>query len=237
MEGLLEENLNSLLLCCKQNFSKTLKLPALLRGAPTVPTTLLVSLWIIVVSLTVIGGVRKKSVCAMAGTAAGTLLAAGFAALAQGLLRIDGLRLSDVEPLLQIRQTGEAAVGLRGLLTAGVIISALGAVMDVAMSISSALAEVHEADPGYGRRQLFRSGMNIGRDMVGTMTNTLILAFLGSGFTTILYLYSLGLPFRQLMSSAYVSIEIVSGIACSVGLILAIPLTAIISAFMMTKKT
>ena len=211
-------------------------LPALLRGAPTILTTLLVSVWITAVSLTVIGGVRKKTVCAMCGTVAGTALAAGFAALAQYILRIDGMRLSDVEPLLQLRQSGEAAIGLRGLVTAGVIVSAIGAVMDVAMSISSALEEVHEANPDYGRRQLFKSGMNIGRDMVGTMTNTLILAFLGSGLTFILYLSSLDISFRQITSSAYVSLEVVSGISCSAGLILAIPITAGAAAFLLSKK-
>ena len=125
---------------------------------------------------------------------------------------------------------------LRGLLVAGVVISALGAVMDVAMSISSALTEVHTVAPDRSGKELFRSGMNIGRDMVGTMTNTLILAFLGSGFTLILYLYSLRLSFRQLMSSAYVSMEVVSGIASSVGVILSIPLTALITAAVFTRE-
>ena len=111
-----------------------------------------------------------------------------------------------------------------------------GAVMDVAMSISSALTEVHTVAPDRDGRALFRSGMNIGRDMVGTMTNTLILAFLGSGFTLILYLYSLGLSFRQLMSSAYVSMEVVSGVASSVGVILSIPLTALITAAVFTRE-
>lgn len=137
--------------------------------------------------------------------------------------------------VLQLRQTG-TPIGLRGLLVGGIIISALGAVMDVTMGIASSLAEVHAANPQLSRRELFRSGMNIGRDMVGTMTNTLILAFLGSGFTLILYLYSLGLSFRQLMSSAYVSMEVVSGVASSVGVILSIPLTALITAAVFTRE-
>ena len=77
--------------------------------------------------------------------------------------------------------------------------------------------------------------MNIGRDMVGTMTNTLILAFLGSGFTLILYLYSLGLSLHQLLSSAYLSIEVVSGVSSSIGVILSIPLTALVSAVLLTR--
>lgn len=210
-------------------------LPSLMKGANTLLMTFIVCAYVAVVSLPIVGGVRKKTVCAMLGAVAGTALALLFGLLAQGLTRIDGLRIDDVEPLLQLRQTG-TPIGLRGLLVGGIVISALGAVMDVTMGIASSLSEVHAANPELSRRELFRSGMNIGRDMVGTMTNTLILAFLGSGFTLILYLYSLGLSPRQLLSSAYVSLEVVSGVASSVGVILSIPLTALITAEVFTRE-
>lgn len=210
-------------------------LPSLMKGANTLLMTFIVCAYVAVVSLTIVGGVRKKTVCAMLGAVTGTALALLFGLLAQGLTRIDGLRIDDVEPLLQLRQTG-TPIGLRGLLVGGIVISALGAVMDVTMGIASSLSEVHAANPELSRRALFRSGMNIGRDMVGTMTNTLILAFLGSGFTLILYLYSLGLSSRQLLSSAYVSLEVVSGVASSVGVILSIPLTALITAEVFTRE-
>ena len=173
-------------------------IPLLMKGASTLLTVFLVCAYITVVTMVNLGGVCRKTVCAALGTVAGTALALLFGLLSQSLLRIDGLRLTDVEPLLQLRQTG-TPLGLRGLLVAGVVISALGAVMDVAMSISSALTEVHTVAPDRDGRALFRSGMNIGRDMVGTMTNTLILAFLGSGLSFIIYLYSLGLDPRQLI--------------------------------------
>ena len=108
--------------------------------------------------------------------------------------------------------------------------------MDVAMSISSSLEEVHTANPSLSRNDLFRSGMNIGRDMVGTMTNTLILAFLGSGLVLTLYLYSLGLSPHMLMSSAYLSWELVGGISSSVGVILSVPITAAIAAWAYGKE-
>ena len=108
--------------------------------------------------------------------------------------------------------------------------SSLGAVTDVTMGIASSLQEVHVANGSLGRKELFRSGLNIGRDMVGTMSNTLILAFFGSDLTLAIYLYSLGLSFHQLVSSAYLSIEMISGIACSVGVILSIPVTAWVTA-------
>ena len=209
--------------------------PALMKGAPTLPTTFLLCVYVAAVSFAVLGGVEKKTVCAWLGTVAGMALALIFALVSQRLLRIDGLRSADVEPLLQLRQTG-TPIGLRGLLAAGVILSSLGAVMDVAMSLSSALAEVHTADKTMDARALFRSGMNIGRDMVGTMTNTLILAFLGSGLVLTLYIYSLGLSPHMLMSSAYLSWELVGGISSSVGVILSVPITAAIAAWTYGRK-
>ena len=210
-------------------------LPALMKGAPTLLTVFLICALIAVVTLTILGGVEKKTVCAMAGTIAGTALALLFGVAAQALVRIDGLRVENVEALLQLRQTG-TPIGLRGLLVGGVVISALGAVMDVTMGIASSLTEVCAADSQMSRRDLFRSGMNIGRDMVGTMTNTLILAFLGSSFVLILYLYSMNLSLHQLLSSAFLSIEVVSGISSSIGVILSIPITAAITAYALTRE-
>ena len=171
----------------------------------------------------------------MLGVIAGTALALFFGLAAQWLCRVDGLRTEDVEPLLQLRQTG-IPIGLTGLLVGGVVISALGAVMDVAMGIASSLTEVYAADSTMTRRELFRSGMNIGRDMVGTMTNTLILAFLGSSFVLILYLYSMNLAFHQLLSSAFLATEVISSVSSSIGVILSIPLTAVITATALTGK-
>lgn len=205
-------------------------LPLLLRGWPTIPTTFLVAVLVTAASFVILGGVEKKTVCACLGTLAGIALATAFGLGAQGLLRIDGYRQEYAEALLQMRQTGESGIGITGLIAAGVIISALGAVMDVAMSISSAVQELARVGQNLTRKQLMRSGMNIGRDMVGTMTNTLILAILGSGLTLIVYIYSLGLQPRQLLSSAYMSLEAISAIASSVGVMLAVPLTAAICA-------
>ena len=214
----------------------TILIPLLLRGHSTVLTVFLVCAYITVVSFTILGGLRRKSLCAMLGTIAGTAFALLFGLLAQAICRVNGYNTGSeaVGYLMQLRADG-VPLGIKGLLVAGVVISALGAVMDVAMSISSALEEVHAANPELGFRALFRSGMNIGQDMVGTMTNTLILAFLGSSFTLILYLYSLGLSFYQLLPSAYIAVEVVSGIASSIGMILAIPLTAAVSAALLDR--
>ena len=210
-------------------------IPLLIKGAPTVLTTFFVCAYIALVSFTVLGGVHRKTISAFLGTVSGAFFAMVCGLAVQNIAKIDGLRLEDAEPLLQLKRNG-GAIHLKGLLVAGIIISALGAVMDVAMSISSSLEEVHAANSSLSRKQLFKSGMNIGRDMVGTMTNTLILAFLGSEFTLIIFLYARDLTFFHLFSTAFVALETISGLSASLGMILAIPLTALISATLITKK-
>ena len=212
-----------------------LLIPLLLKGWPTVWTVFLLCSYIAVVCFVILVGVNRKILCACLGTIAGMALATVFGLGAQALAHVNGLRISDVEPLLQLRQTG-TPIGLRGLLVGGIIISSLGAVMDVAMSISSALSELKAVNPEMTLGELWKSGRNIGRDMVGTMTNTLILAFLGSGFTLMIYLYSLDLPWRELMSSSYLALEVVSGVSSAIGVILAVPVTTIIGALLLSRK-
>jgi uncharacterized membrane protein len=189
-----------------------------------------------VATFVILGGIDRKTVCACLGTLAGIVLATLFGMAAQAILRIDGYRQEYAEALLQLRQTGESGIGISGLITAGVIVGALGAVMDVAMSISSAIQELVRVNDALTSADLFRSGMNIGRDMVGTMTNTLILAILGSGFTLVVYIYSLGLQGSQLLSSAYISLEAISALASSAGVMLAVPLTAAVCAVVYGRK-
>ena len=211
-------------------------IPLLLKGAPTVLTTFFTCAYIALVCFTILGGVHRKTISAFLGTVSGAFFAMVFGLAVQFLAKIDGLRLEDAEPLLQLKYAG-AQIQLRGLLVAGIIVSALGAVMDVSMSISSSLEEVHAANPALSGRELFKSGMNIGRDLAGTMTNTLILAFLGCEFTLIVFLYARGLTFYHLFSTAFVALETISGLSSSIGMILAIPLTALISSKLLTRKT
>ena len=212
-------------------------IPLVLKGAPAVPSTFLVCAYVALVCFTILGGVQRKTVSAFLGTTAGTFIAMVFGLVVQHIGKIDGLRLEDAEPLLQLKYIDATTVGIQGLLVASIIICALGAVMDVAMSVSSALEEIHAANPSLTRKELFKSGMNIGRDMVGTMTNTLILAFLGSEFTLCIFLYTRGLTFYHLFSTAFVALETISGLASSIGMVLAIPLTALIASTLIEKTS
>ena len=208
-------------------------IPLLLDGWPTLPTVLALCAFVTVITFVVLGGVNRKTVCAILGTIMGVALAMAFGKFACWLLRIDGYKMyvavPTVEPLLQLRQTQDPAHALRlaDLLVGGILLAALGAVNDVAMSISSAINELIAVNPSLTRRQLFKSGMNIGRDMVGTMTNTLILALVGGSFAMIIYYTSMEPSWVQLMSTTFLSVEMVQALASSIGGIRAVPLTVV----------
>lgn len=209
-------------------------IPLLLQGWPTIPTVLGMCALVTVVEFTILGGVSKKITCAILGTISGVVFAALFGQLACSLLRVNGFQMYSAEPtieaLLQIKQTQDPmhSIQIGDLLVGCILIAALGAVNDVAMSISSAMNELICVNPNLSRKELFKSGMNIGRDMVGTMTNTLILALVGGGLILMIYLTSLTPSLPQLMSSSYLAVEMVQAIASSVGVILAVPLSVVI---------
>ena len=121
-----------------------------------------------IVGIYLIGGWSVKTVSAVFGTIVGVLVAGAVAWALGSLAHISGLNVDDVETLAYIGQNSK--IDVAGLLFAGILISSLGAVMDVSMSVASTVAELHARNPSLGFRQLFDSGMTVGRDMMGTMT-------------------------------------------------------------------
>ena len=142
--------------------------------------------------------------------------------------------MSDIESLLTLFETNEIQVG--ELLFAGILISSLGAVMDVAMSISSAMEEICSQNPTISRFDLMKAGMRVGRDMMGTDSNTLILAFAGSSLSMMLMDYDYDLPFLQIINSNNIGIAIMQGLAGSFGVVLSVPATVITAACIYRKK-
>ena len=106
----------------------------------------------------------------------------------------------------------------------------------VGMSVVSSLYEIYHHNPTLTAKDIFISGIEIGKDMIGTMTNTLILAFTGSAFITLLVFLSYQVQFNQLINSNYLSIEIAQGLCGTFGIVLTIPAASAISAFMLTRK-
>ena len=208
-----------------------LLIPGLIRGLPAIPLTIAVAAVCAAASLILLDGPSRKSLCAILGCVGGVAAAGLFAALVGAITPMDGFNMSEAENLLLYG--AEKGLSIRGLLVCGVLVAALGAVMDVAMSIASAAWELREHNDGLSRRELFRSGMNIGRDAMGTMANTLILAFAGSSFNLLILIQIYDIPFLQLANTDFLCIEVLQSVAGSMGILLTVPLVAAISAYLM----
>lgn len=123
-----------------------------------------------------------------------------------------------------------------GLLFSGLLISSLGAVIDIAVSIGSAMYELCVQNPNIGRQELFHAGMRIGRDMMGTDSNTLILAFAGSSISMLVLDYAYDLPWLQIINSNNIGIAIMQGLSGSFGIILSVPATVLLASYIYTGK-
>lgn len=205
--------------------------PALLRGYYAIPFTLILCVLVTVVCFLLLDGLSRKTLSAILGTVAGFSVACLFAMLASKLAHLDGLEynVAETDTLIQAKFQG-TLINIRGLFVSGIVISALGAVMDVAMSISSSINELKTVNPNMGFSALFRSGMRIGRDAVGTMTNTLILAFTGGALVNLILIKYYNWDIKAILSGDYITHEVITGVSGSIGLILAVPLTALIAA-------
>ena len=206
-------------------------IPCLIRGVPAIPVTIGVSAVAAAAGLILLNGYSKKTLCAVCGCVGG-VLAAGIAAAAVGTLSpMNGFNMQEAENL--ILYGADKGLKISGLLVCGVLISALGAVMDVSLGIASSVWEMREQNPEASAGSLFRSGMQIGRDAMGTMANTLILAFAGSSLNMLILVQTYDIPFLQLINTDSIALEVVQSVAGSFGILLTVPLVAFISARLM----
>ena len=211
-----------------------LYLPLVYLGWPPLWTSVLICAVTTAVTMYLIGGPTLKTVVASAGTVAGVVIAGLMAALFGWATGISGWNVSDIETLITLWNTNGINVG--ELLFAGLLISSLGAVMDVAMSVASSMGEVLAQNPSMHRGALFASGMRIGRDMMGTDSNTLILAFAGGSVSMLLLNYAYDLPILQVLNSNNIGIAVMQGLAGSFGVVLAVPVTVALATLLYTAR-
>lgn len=202
--------------------------PLCLKGYSPVPVTCLVILITNIACYALIGGIQTKTVTACAGSMCGVLIAAILAYIAEKLTGITTFQMDEAEALLLLK--AEHPLKMRGLFISGILIASMGAVMDIAMSIASAMDELHIHKPELSFKELFRSGMNIGKDAMGTMANTLVLAFAGTSLNMMILIYSYGVSFIQLINTDFVASEVIRAVAGSMGIVLTVPFVAAISA-------
>ncbi len=208
--------------------------PLMYRGYSPILMSVIICTIATIFSMMMIGGLSTKTAAATIGTVFGVIASAVAAMVFGHFAGISGYNVSDIENLIYVRQITSIKVG--ELLFSGIIISALGAVTDVGVSVASTIQEIHQTDPNLGKRKLFLSGIHVGRDMMGTMVDTLILAYVGTALSTLVTNYAYDLSYNQLINSNNIGIEIMQSLAGSLGIVLAVPITAFVAVELIYRK-
>ena len=206
--------------------------PAIYRGGSPIAVGAITVFAATAVTLLLLHGATVRALLAAGVTLAGEGTACMLFAVSSALLHIGGFQTDQAEGLLVVAQN--TGLHLKTMLFAATMIASLGAVMDVAVSLLSALWELKQQGTQDGG-QLFRSGMNIGKDMIGTMSNTLIFAFAGNALATMLSLTAYGVQASQLLNSNYIALEIAQGLCGTGGVILTVPIASVAAAALFPK--
>lgn len=204
--------------------------PLILHGVNPVVSAVVVGILSTIITIYLVGGFNSKSSAAIIGTGLSLIFAGGMSLAAIWMARLTGFAGEESMFLYSTRPD----LSFKGILAASMIIAALGALMDTGVSIASSVNEIYETDKKLTVNQLFKSGMNIGKDIIGTMSNTLILVYLGSALP--LVLLSNNIDLQKFFNLNQVSTEILSALIGSISILACVPLTAIIAAYLIKRQ-
>ena len=213
-------------------------LPLLAKGYNPIGISLAISAFLTLITFLFITGLSRKMISGLFGTLGGLVAVGILSVLSQKALYLTGLaeEFGYLELGIALWRTPAAhGWNFEGILVAGMILGSVGAMMDVGMSISSAVYEVKSVNPNITVRQAIQAGLNVGRDVMGTMADTLIFAYLGADIITLLLpqieFPEVGTtyPFLRLLNDEAISASIVQAIVGTIGLVLTVPITAVLA--------
>lgn len=209
-------------------------IPSILKGYSIYLTTTIISVFLIFSSLLILNGFHRKTYCAVAGNVGGVLIAGLLGLAVNSWLRITGMVDQDYTFLTML--SSDVSIDLRAVVWGALLIGSLGAVMDVSMSIASAMQELslEMREPTFQR--MFKAGMNIGRDSIGTMTSTLILAYVGSSLAVILLFAAYNRDILMLLNFEMIVVEVIQAVVGSTGILFAVPVTVVISTLLFLRQ-
>lgn len=211
-------------------------IPSVLAGRSIYLWSIITCLFIILMTLLLINNLSKKTLCACLSCIVGVSLTALLTLLMSKIMSLTGI-LDEQSYYLQLMDTSKP-FDLKAIIFAGIILGAVGAIMDVAVELSASLLEVYEKAKNEDKniKSLWNSGLNIGRDMMGTMSNTLVMAYIGNSISTTLLLLSYSGSLIELLNREMIIVELLQILVGSFGLLLTIPFTSIICSLIYCKK-
>ena len=204
--------------------------PALLDGHPPLAVALVGSSVIAFAALYLAHGVNDTTTVALLGTFVALALTGALAAVFSAAAQISGLASEDQIFLL----VSAEGIDVRGLVLAGIVLGSLGVLDDVTVTQVSAVARLREANPSYGVRELYSTGVRIGRDHIASTVNTLVLAYAGAALPLLLFYSNVGIGLSESVTSEIVAVEVIRTLVGSIGLVAAVPVTTALAALVVT---
>ena len=199
-------------------------IPCLLKGIPPLLVALMVGNLLTVITLLLVAGCNKKAYTAIISSMICSLMTCLLAVVFGDLFKMHGAVMDWSESLLY---AGYQHLDLTAIFQAGIYLACSGAILDLSIDISAALDEVIKNNPSVSRANLIKSGLSIGKSVVGSQTTTLLLAYMGSYITILMVYMAQGTPLMSILNSQKVSSEILHTFVGCIGLVLVSPLTAI----------
>ena len=206
-------------------------IPMVLKGHNVLVFTVLSAVAIVSISFVVLCGITRKSLASILGTVGGIISAVIISEL---FCRLSGITGSVSEEAYQLVCENGVEIDFAGLFISGIIIGTIGVVMDVSMSITSTIFEFKNHSPKIQKKQLISCGLNVGKDIMATMINTLILAYVGTSMPLLFVFFSNASSLKYVISTELVAGEIIRSLCGSIGLILTVPLTSLIASYLAT---
>lgn len=201
-------------------------IPAILGGHNIYLWTILTCVFITISTVMLVYGYSKKTITTALGCIGGVLVAGLLTLIMNSILRLTGFTDENAIYLQQLN----SSIDLKAIIFGGILIGAVGAIMDVSIDIASSLYEVASKLEKPDFKTIIKSGFNIGKDIMGTMTNTLILAYIGSSLSTVLLLTASNHSLVYLLNLEMITVEVLQALAGSIGILTAIPLTSFVAA-------
>lgn len=209
-------------------------IPLCLKGWNPIWVGLAVVLLLTLLIIALVYGFDRRCAAAVSGATLGVVVTAVLGCLCTDLFQIHGAIMSGSESLLY---SGYQQLNLTRIFMASIFLGSAGAVMDLAVDITSAIQEVVEKKPGMGWQEATRSGMNVGRAAMGTMTTTLLFAYSGGFLALLMVFMAQGTPLPNILNYKYVSAELIDTVVGSFGLVTVAPLTALTAGILLTRRT
>lgn len=209
-------------------------IPMILHGFSPILASILACIFSIAVTLVVVYGFSTKSLAAALGSVGGVLVSGIIVLIMNSVMNMTGV-IDDDSMYLAMASSEIGAINLNGVLFAAIIVGVLGGAIDVSVSIASALEELKENAPDITGAQLMKSGVNIGVDIMGASLNTLILSYVGGAIHVMLIFYAYQFEPKMVFNDEMIACELLRALAGSSALLFTVPITAFVSAMLMSK--